>query len=192
MITYSIIAFIVSVLIVMVYFSINFKVPLTTLDLVEATQLYSDRPYCIKGEHPLVGAAVVIKIPRHLPTPIYLHLPKKSRVVRLLSDVNPNLEFKDWLPDTISISAPGSNYPGNLNNLTRSVSKVLDQGDWKIPPGGPKFSAPILIEGSTEVKAYTVKFFNKLVGAPSRNKKKLLGAFLFIVFFNVLAFFLYS
>lgn len=184
--------FIFSLLLVVIFFLINFKVPLTISILEKATLLYSDRMYCIEGHHPLIGNSVVVQIPRHLRTPVYLHLPEKVRVVRLLSEVNTNREFSDWLPDTVRISAPGSNFPGNLNNLTQSVSKVLEKGRWKIPPGGPKFSAPILIECTMEVEAYTVRFFNKLVGSPSRNKKKLLGAFLFIVLFNMVAFFIYS
>ena len=178
-----------SIFLVGVFFVVDIKIPLSCSVLQNGTYLYADRTYCIEGDHPFIGNSVVIQLPRHLLTPIYLHFTEKRRVIRLLSDVNNNNEFSDWTPDEIEIYAPGSNYTGNVNHLTKSVWKKLDQGEWKLQPGGPKFSSPILVEGTTDVEAYTVRFFNKIVGPPSRNKKKLFGAFTFVIIFN---FFVYA
>ncbi len=149
--------------------------------------LYTDRPYHIEGKHRLVSQSFVVPIPRHLKTPIYLMLTKNTTVYRLLSDVNPNTEFMGWNIDVEPIYAPGSNYVGNPNRLTSTVSHEFGPGKLKIPAGGPRFAAPILVTTDGDITAHTVRFFNKIIGSPISNKKKLLSAFLFVIVVNLIA-----
>ena len=188
MITYHLICLVASLAVVAAFFSCNFKVPLTVKPLTPNRALYSDRPYQIQGDHHLIDHAFVIVIPRHVRTPIFVSTNEESTLFRLLSDVNANDEFADWHDDPHSIYAPGSDYEGNENHLTRAVFRACPAGSYKLPPGGPRFAAPVLIKTDGDVTAHTVQFFNKIIGPPSHNKKKLLAATIFVVLANAAAF----
>ena len=189
MITFHVVWFVGSVVAVVVFFWIDLKVPLSVLPLEDATRLYSDRPYQIQGTHRLIGKAVVVPIERHQRTRVYVTITKPATVYRLLSDVNSNEDFDRWRKDSDAVYAPGSDYVGNKNHLTRAVARDIEPGTWPLRPGGPRFAAPIIVESSGDVSAHTVRFFNKIILPLRQNKKKLLAALLFIVAANAISIF---
>ena len=136
----------------------------------------------------MVSKAVVVRVSRHMKTPIYLKLVRRATVYRLLSNANPNTEFASWSLDGDPMFAPGSDYPGNQNHLTYAVSREFGPGEWRLPAGGPRFAAPILIPKDSGVTAYTVRFFNKILGSPANNKKKLVAALIFVVAVNAMTY----
>ena len=179
--------FVASITAVVVFFWIDFKIPLSVIPLDNSTELYSDRPYRIQGEHRLIGKAMVVPIERHHRTRIYLTASSPVTIYRLLSEVNPNLEFSGWRNGSEPVYAPGSDYVGNKNHLTRMVAHEFEAGTSMLLPGGPRFSAPIVVETDGDVSAYTLRFFNKIIPPLRQNKKKLLAAFGFILVFNAIS-----
>lgn len=184
MITFHCVWFTCSVVVVVVFFWIDFKVPLSVSPLEDGADLYSDRPYRIQGTHRLIGKAVVVPIERHHRTRVYVSVTARATVYRLLSDVNSNKEFTVWRNDSEPVYAPGSDYVGNKNNLTRAVAHDFEAGTWKLAPGGPTFASPIIVESGGEVTAHTTRFFNKIIPPLRQNKRKLLAALLFIAVSN--------
>ncbi len=184
MITLHCVWFACSVVVVVVFFWIDFKVPLSVSPLKDGTDLYSDRPYRIQGRHRLIGKAVVVPPERHHRTLIYVTVTAPATVYRLLSDVNCNNEFSEWRNDSDPVYAPGSDYVGNKNHLTRAVAHDFEAGTWTLAPGGPRFASPIIVESGGEVTAHTSRFFNKITPPLRQNKKKLLAALLFIAVSN--------
>ena len=189
MITFHVVWFVCSVVAVVVFFWIEFKVPLSVVPLEDGTDLYSDRPYQIQGTHRLIGKAVVVPIERHHRTRVYVTFTKPATVYRLLSDVNFNEDFDRWREDSDAVYAPGSDYVGNKNHLTRAVARDFEPGTWPLRPGRPRFAAPIIVESAGDVSAHNVRFFNKIILPLRQNKKKLLAALLMIVAANAISFF---
>lgn len=111
------------------FFAIDFKVTLETKPLLLNETVYAGRPYILEGDLAGLSGARLVLISRYHKAPVTLSMTAPAQIARLLSEVNPNTEFSDWIPMPVSAYVLGSNFEGNKNHLTVAVSKQFAAGE---------------------------------------------------------------
>jgi len=103
--------------------------------------LFENRPYTDEIKDARLDATFLIQMPRHYRDTINIHLNRKVIIYRLVSDANNNDFLNEWETSDIQVHVKGSSC-----SHTEVVSKMFEPGKYKLPPGGPTASSPILIQ----------------------------------------------